>query len=91
MSVTQSADLVINWLGFGLLFWLSAAAIVRWIRRGRIESYSWTELMPKWLPRWALGAAEPGRRSTTGGITVWGWLLLGCIAVWLLNKAVESN
>ena len=102
MSVTQRADLFINFLGLGLLLWLSAITIVRWIRAGRVESYASAELMPKWLPRWARGIlavvllippAAPcpidssAERSTRGGVTRWGWLFFGCIAVWLITKA----
>ena len=73
---------------------LSVIAIVRWIQRGRIESYSSNELMPNWLPRWmgaVFGVCSPddsrARRSTVSGVTVWGWLFVGCIAIWLFTKA----
>lgn len=94
MSVTQGVDLVYNGLGLVLLFLLSVIAIVRWIQRGRIESYSSNELMPNWLPRWmgaVFGVCSPddsrARRSTVSGVTVWGWLFVGCIAIWLFTKA----
>lgn len=85
------ADLIVNGLILGLILALSIRAVVRWIRRGRIESYSQADLMPKWLRRWLLGEFESGdsatRRSPTRPVTIWGWILLGCIVVWLLIRS----
>ena len=99
MSVTQDADLIINVLGFAALLWLSAATVIRWIQEGRVESYSVDALLPKRLPswvRWLLAptfvitpapSSGPERRNASG-VTPWGWLCLGCVAVWLLIKVV---
>ena len=86
-----AADLIVSWLILGLILALSIRAVVRWIRRGRVESYSQADLMPKWLRGWLLGESESGdsaaRRSPTGPITIWGWMLLACIVVWLLIRS----
>lgn len=101
MSVAQAADLVINLLGFGTLLWLSAVLAIRWIRAGRVESYSvdgLTREMPSWT-RWLLAptfvvtpappSMNPGSKPRTAwGITRCGWLCLGCLAVWALAQAM---
>jgi hypothetical protein len=103
MSGTQDVDLLINVVGLGALLWLSAAAVVRWIHKGRIESYPVEALLPKGLPSWvrwllaptlvitpapASSGSDP-RRSWT--ITPWGWVYISGIAVWLLVKVVKMS
>lgn len=98
MSIQQDVDLVVNVLGFVAVLWLSLAACIRWIQRGRIESYSVDALLPKALPSWARWLLVPtfvifpSPSSTSGrtvfGITAFGWACLSCVAVWLIVKAV---
>jgi hypothetical protein len=81
--VLRKLDLILNLVFWGLpVVWLSLVAIARWIRRGRIEPYSWGELLPKWAQRWLLG--ESDKPPATAPITLWGWLALATVAVWLL-------
>ena len=97
MSAIQEIDLVINIVGFAALVWLSAAAVLRWIQTGRIESYSVDALLPKGLPSWTRWLLAPTfvvtpapssgpERQSAWGITLWGWICLCCFAVWLLVK-----
>ena len=91
-SLARMADWVLNWLTITWVLALSGRALGQWIRRGRIESYSQNELMPKCLRRWLGADSEPtmqtGGRSTTVKITVSGWVFIGCIAICLFAKAV---
>ena len=99
MSVIQEVDLVINVLGLAALLWLSAAAVIRWIRTGRIESYTVDALLPKGLPSWTRWLLAPTfvvtptpssqpERPSAWGITRWGWICFGCFAVWLLVTVI---
>lgn len=99
MSIVPELDLVINVAGFSAILWLTAASIIRWFRRGRIESYSVDALLPKGLPswvRWLLAptfVVTPSPPSTpelrsVWGITPLGWICFGSLAVWLLVKVV---
>jgi len=98
MPIQREIDLVINVLGFIAVLWLSIAACIRWIQRGRIEAYSVEALLPKALPswvRWLLAAScvifpRPSSSSpqTAFGITPFGWVCLTCLTAWLIVKAV---
>ena len=101
MSATQALDLIVNFLGFGALVWLSAATVVRWISRGRLEAYSVDSLLPKGFATWmrsvlaltfvitpAPSETDSGAERFVWGITPVGWLCFGCVAVWLAVKAV---
>jgi hypothetical protein len=89
MSFTQRADVAANLLELGVLVWWSVAVVARWIRRGRIEDFSQANLTPKWLRQLLARISRPGilaNERTVAGITVWGWLVLGVLAVWIVVR-----
>jgi hypothetical protein len=79
--------IIVNGLLWAFIIGLSVRAVARWIRRGRIESYSQADLMPAWLRSRLMGESRPD--DTSGPITVWGWVVIVVVVGWLLIKAIR--
>ena len=85
-------DHVVDGLLWFYFLFLTIRAIARWIRRGRVESYSQADLMPKWLRSWLIGEPRPDNSVpqgfVRGPVTLWGWVFIAVVLGWLLVKTI---
>jgi len=79
------ADGIVHALSMAWFVWLVGVTVARWIRRGRIESYS--RLMPESVERWLSGESRDGAgdRGPAGlVVTRSAWVVMSLWLVWLL-------